>query len=82
MLGGVDTGSQWSSPGRRVDGGAFVLCTRDRLPVNEECDCVFGLRYTVVGCACGYPCGGARNHACGNGLVLQDPTTYIDMVGR
>jgi len=69
MLGGVDTGSQWSGPGCGVDGSALVLWTRDRLPVNQERDSVFCLWNAIVGCARGYTGGGACHYASGNGLV-------------
>ena len=50
------------------------------MPVDEKRDGVFGLRNTVVRLARGYTRGGASHDAGGNGLVLQDPTTNIDMM--
>lgn len=82
MLGGVDTGSQWSSPGCGVDGGTLVLWTRDRLPVNEERDSVFSLRHAIVGFIGSYTGGGACHNTCGDSLVLQYPATDIDMMRR
>lgn len=82
VLGGVDTGSQWSGPRCGVDGGALVLWTRDRLPVNKERDSVFRLWNAIEGCASSYTGGGACYDTSRNSLVLQDPATDINMVRR
>jgi hypothetical protein len=56
----------------------FRAC--DRLPIHEKCDGVFSLRNTIVWFARSYT-GGSTGHDAGrNRLVLQDPTTDINMV--
>ncbi len=48
MLCRVDPRFQWSCPTCRVDGSALVILALDRLPVDEECNRILGLRDTVV----------------------------------
>jgi hypothetical protein len=80
VLGRVDTGSQRRGPRCRIDSGPFVFRARDRLPIDEKRDSVFSLRSTVVRLARGYTGGGTGHDAGRNRLVLQDPTTDIDVV--
>lgn len=54
--------------------------TLHRLPVDEKRDGVFGPRNAVVRFAGSYARCSTGHNAGRNGLVLQDPTTDINMV--
>lgn len=80
VLSTMHAAGRGSGPGGRIDGGALVLGTLDRLPVHQERDRVLRLGNAVVGRAGGNARRGAGHHAGGVGLVLQHPAAYIDVV--
>ena len=59
-----------------------MLRTAQRLPVDEKRDRVLGLGNTVVRLARRDTGRSARNNACWDGLVLQDPAANVDVVRR
>lgn len=82
VLGGVDTGFEGGGPGCGVYCGTFVFRAGGGLPIDEEGDCVLGLRHAVVGLAGGDTCCGTGDDSGWDCFILQDPAADIDVVGR
>lgn len=80
VLSRMNPSFQRRGPRCSVHRGPLVSWTGDRLPIDEERYCVFCLWYAVVRFPCSYPGSSTRNNASWHGLVLQDPTTNIDVV--
>ena len=57
-----------------------MLGASERLPIHKECDRILRFRVAVVRLASSYSARSAGDDTGRYGLVLEDPTTYIDMV--
>jgi hypothetical protein len=69
------------SPRGSVDRGSTVSRAREGLPVNEECDGVFGLGDAVVRFSRSDARGSAGHNSSGDRLPLEEPAAYVDVVG-
>lgn len=81
MLRSVDTLLQRCRPASRVDSGTTVVRTLDGLPVYQECDGVFRPGHAVVVSSCDTGSGTSHDTG-GNGDILQDPATDVNVMRR
>lgn len=59
-----------------------MLCAAEGLPVDKERDCVLGLWHTIVRLAGCNTRSRTGDDAGGNGLVVENPAAYINMMRR
>lgn len=82
MLSRMNPSFQRRSPRCSVHRRPLVSRASKGLPINEERYGVFCLWYTVVGFPCSYTGSSTRDDPSRYGLVLQDPTTNVDVMRR